>query len=118
MISFLRYHINELKNTFSNPELELRILLKKSSRNKNEIIFSNFKIDDINILEFEKAFERRMKREPISKIFNEKSFWKYNFFVNQDVLDPRPETELIIEKVLPLFFSFNVSPIQKIIFNF
>ena len=103
MISFLRYHINELKNTFPNPELELRILLKKSSINKEEIIFSNFKIGDINILEFEKAFERRMKREPISKIFNEKSFWKFDFFVNQDVLDPRPETELIIEKVLEFY---------------
>ncbi|SVE26782.1 uncharacterized protein METZ01_LOCUS479636, partial [marine metagenome] len=30
-----------------------------------------------------------MKREPISKIFNEKSFWKYDFIVNHDVLDPR-----------------------------
>ena len=103
MISFLRNHINKLKNNFSNPELELRILLKKSSLNKKDIIFSNFKIDDINIIEFEKAFKRRMKREPISKIFNEKSFWKYDFFVNEDVLDPRPETELIIEKVLELY---------------
>lgn len=103
MNSFLIKHINELKNSFSNPELELRILLKKSSLNNKDVILSNFKIEDINILDFDKAFVRRMKREPISKIFNEKSFWKYNFFVNQDVLDPRPETELIIEKILELY---------------
>ena len=103
MNSFLKNHITELKKNFSNPELELRILLNKSSLNKKHIIFSNFKINDINILEFEKTFERRMKREPISKIFNKKSFWKYDFFVNQHVLDPRPESELIIEKVLEFY---------------
>ena len=103
MNSFLIKHINELNFFFSNPELELRILLKKSSLNNNDIILSNFKIEDINILDFEKAFVRRMKKEPISKIFNEKSFWKYDFFVDQDVLDPRPETELIIENILELY---------------
>ena len=103
MNSFLINHINELKNSVSNPELELRILLKKSSINNKDVIFNNFKIEDIDIIEFEKAFKRRMKREPISKIFNEKSFWKYDFFVNHDVFDPRPETELIIEKILEYF---------------
>ena len=103
MNSFLKNHINELKTNFHNPELELRILLKKTSLNKKDIIFSNFNINDINILEFEKAFKRRMQKEPISKIFNVKSFWKYDFFVTQDVLDPRPETELIIEKILEFF---------------
>ena len=99
MNSFLQNHIKEL-TFFSNPELELRILLNKTSLNKKEIIFSNFNVKDIDLKKFNKVFERRIKREPISKIFNEKSFWKYNFFVNQDVLDPRPETELIIEQVL------------------
>jgi len=103
MNSFLIKHINELKNSFSNPELELRILLKKSSLNNNDIILSNLKIEDIDIVRFEKVFVRRMKREPISKIFNEKNFWKYDFFVDQDVFDPRPETELIIEKILELY---------------
>ncbi|MDR3179277.1 MAG: peptide chain release factor N(5)-glutamine methyltransferase [Holosporaceae bacterium] len=43
------------------------------------------------------------KNEPISKIINRKSFWKHDFFVNENVLDPRPETELIIEAVLRHF---------------
>ena len=41
-----------------------------------------------------------MNYEPISKIIKKKNFWKYDFFVNSNVLDPRPETELIIEEVL------------------
>jgi release factor glutamine methyltransferase len=46
---------------------------------------------------------RYRKNEPVSKIINCKSFWKHDFFVNENVLDPRPETELIIETMLKRF---------------
>lgn len=49
---------------------------------------------------FEEFLERYRKLEPISKIIERKNFWKDEFFVNGEVLDPRPETELIIEGVL------------------
>jgi len=107
MNSFLQNHFIQLNDSFNDPELELRILLKKSSINKKDIIFSNFKIENIDILKFKEAFKRRINREPISKIYNEKSFWKYDFFVNTHVLDPRPETELIIEKVIEYFPNEN-----------
>ena len=100
MNKYLSNYFLQLKKKFSNPELELRILINKSSLRKKEIILSNFKIEDINLLKFDYFFNRRIKGEPISKIFNSKSFWKYDFFVTEDVLDPRPETELIIENIL------------------
>ena len=103
MSNFLQSHLDKLKNIFSNPDFELRMLLNKSSFNEREIIFSNFEIKNINLLKFKKIFNRRMKGEPLSKIVNSKSFWKYNFFVNNDVLDPRPESELIIENILKLY---------------
>lgn len=58
----------------------------------------------------EMVHEYKLKK-PVSKILNEREFWKSKFFVNEHVLDPRPETELIIEKSLDLFnkdqkFSF------------
>lgn len=49
---------------------------------------------------FFNMLSRYKNHEPISKIINKKSFWKHVFFVNSDVLDPRPETELIIESML------------------
>ncbi|GHU20432.1 hypothetical protein FACS189472_11750 [Alphaproteobacteria bacterium] len=52
---------------------------------------------------FLNMISRYKNQEPISKIINKKSFWKHDFFVNEDVLDPRPETELIIETVLQHF---------------
>ena len=55
-------------------------------------IISNFQQEDINIKKFQEAFKRRINRQPISKIFNKKSFWKYDFFVNDKVLDPMMKT--------------------------
>ncbi|MDR3155642.1 MAG: peptide chain release factor N(5)-glutamine methyltransferase [Holosporaceae bacterium] len=46
---------------------------------------------------------RYNNEEPISKIIHRRFFWKHAFYVNGNVLDPRPETELIIESVLEHF---------------
>ena len=107
MNNFLYSHLKKLSNHFDYPELELRVLLNRASNIDKEIFFSNFNIEKINIQIFKDSFDRRLKKEPISKIFNSKEFWKYNFYVNKFVLDPRPETELIIEKVLNYFPNKN-----------
>ena len=91
------------KKNIPNPELDLRILLRSASFSKKEIILSNFDIEDLNINYFQKILKKRLQFKPISKIINTKSFWKDDFYVNSDVLDPRPETELIIEEVLNNF---------------
>ncbi|MBP9694613.1 MAG: peptide chain release factor N(5)-glutamine methyltransferase [Alphaproteobacteria bacterium] len=46
------------------------------------------------------AYERLLDHEPVSKILGLKGFWKDDFYVTKDVLDPRPDSELIIEKAL------------------
>jgi release factor glutamine methyltransferase len=43
---------------------------------------------------------RRLKREPVSRIFGEKEFWTLTLMVTRDVLVPRPETETVIEAAL------------------
>ncbi len=99
MNDFILDNLNKLKdNKITNPEIDLRILLNLSKCNKNEIILSTFKLDQIDINIFNILLERRLANEPISKIINKKNFWKDEFFVNNFVLDPRPETEGIIEE--------------------
>ena len=85
-----------------NAEIDLRVLLNYSKCTKNEIILSNFDLDQININLFNKVLNRRLSNEPISKIINKKNFWKDEFYVNECVLDPRPETEGIIEESIKL----------------
>ena len=106
MNDFIINNLKKLnKNKIPNPEIDLRILLNNSRLSKNEIILSNFKINQINIKKFTLMINRRLAYEPISKIINKKSFWKDDFFVNQFVLDPRPETEILIEESQKIFLD-------------
>ena len=43
---------------------------------------------------------RRVKKEPIAYILNNKEFWSTNFYVDRSVLIPRPETEVLIDLIL------------------
>ena len=90
-----------------NPNLDLRILINYSSKSKKKIFLSNFNDADIDLQKFENVLNRRLKFEPIAKIVNKKSFWKYDFYVDHNVLDPRPETELIIEESLKIIKKKN-----------
>ena len=104
MSDFISVNLKKLKdNKIPNPEIDLRILLNYSRCCENEIFLSNFKTDQIDIKKFNLLLNRRILREPISKITNKKSFWKDEFFVNKFVLDPRPETEGIIEESIKIF---------------
>ena len=108
MNNLIRISLDKLKkNNIPNPELDLRIILNNSSKKNKEIIFSNFDINDIDLKIFDKLLIKRLNREPISKILNKKYFWKNEFFVNSRVLDPRPESELIIEETLKIYKNKN-----------
>ena len=83
-----------------NPELDLRLMINSSLKNNNYYFLNELNIKDIKIDKFNAYFKRRIKGEPISKILNNKEFWGLNFYTNKNVLDPRPETELIIEAII------------------
>ena len=44
--------------------------------------------------------ERRLAGEPVSRIIGRREFWGLSFRVTPDTLDPRPETELLVETAL------------------
>jgi len=49
---------------------------------------------------FQELYQRRLLGEPIAYILGRKEFWKLEFTVNNSVLIPRPETELLVEIIL------------------
>ena len=109
MNNLIEESLKKLKQkNIKNPELDIRILLKHASNINNEIILSNLNLDNIDIAKFKTFLQKRINRQSIAKIINNKSFWKYNFYVNNFVLDPRPETELIIEEVLNIYRDKNL----------
>ena len=52
------------------------------------------------IYELEKLILRRIDREPVSKILGRREFWGRSFFINENVLDPRADTETLIDFVI------------------
>ena len=93
------------KNKITNPQLDSEILLSNSiKRDKKHIILNPKEVLNSEQLgKFKSLIERRKKGEPIAYLINKKEFWKDEFFVNKDVLIPRPDSELIIEQVLKIY---------------
>ena len=54
----------------------------------------------------------RSRGKPISKIFGIKEFFSNEFFVNNNVLDPRPETELLVEVAISQCSKMNKNEIS------
>ena len=98
--------INILKeNKVLNPYLDCQILLSKSINKDKKHIILNLKetLTHKELNNFNRFIERRKKGEPIAYLINKKEFWKDEFYVDQDVLIPRPDTEIIIEEVLKMY---------------
>jgi len=93
------------ENKISNPYLDSEILLSKSiNKDKMYIILNPKELLKSNQLNsFNKLIERRKKGEPIAYLINKKDFWKNEFYVNKDVLIPRPDTETIVDQILKIY---------------
>ena len=91
--------------------LDSEILLSKSlNKTREEILINlNKNIDKKNIAIFKQYLLRRSKYEPIAYILEEKEFWSKQFKVNKNTLIPRPETELLVDKLLKIFKEKKIS---------
>ncbi|MEE4242226.1 MAG: HemK/PrmC family methyltransferase, partial [Desulfopila sp.] len=70
-------------------------------KNRSELfLHSSDMVDSSCCNRFLTLIERRAAREPVAYILKEREFWSLPFYVNQDVLIPRPETEFLLEMVL------------------
>ena len=98
---------SKILNNSSNAtfKLDSEILLSEVIKKNRQylILNSNEELKKENIKLFNYLLKRRKKGEPIAYLINKKEFWKQNFYINQNVLIPRPDTELLVEETLKLF---------------
>tara|TARA_B100000674_G_C37846014_1_gene917668 strand:+ start:52 stop:894 length:843 start_codon:yes stop_codon:yes gene_type:complete len=92
------------KNDISTYKLDCEILMSKAIKESREFVIMNQskKVNFICSNFFKDLIKERAKGKPVAYILGMKDFWKYQFNLTEDVLIPRPETELIIENVLSL----------------
>jgi len=93
------------KQNISSHELDAEIILSDIMGVTREflIINNHVNISKKIIKEYDLAIKRRIKREPVAYITGKKEFWSEDFLVNYETLIPRPETELLIYKIVKFF---------------
>ncbi len=97
---------NSLKQKGVNSHrIDALLLLGHALRmSKEQIIFNpNFELSPTQEIEFLELLKRRENREPISHILGRREFYGLDFIVSGDVLDPRPDSESLIEVILEIF---------------
>ena len=79
--------------------LDARIILREifNFDEKELILNSDLILSESKISKVQKIITRRLNFEPVSKIFGKRDFYNSTFSISDDVLDPRPETENIVE---------------------
>ncbi len=101
------FEANEIlaKNNIQSSKLDSEILLSKVLNKDRKFIILNLdkSLDYANYKKFKNLISQRLTRKPIAYLVGKKDFWKYEFYIFDGTLIPRPETELIIEEALRIF---------------
>ena len=101
---------NELKKSnIKSALLDSEILISQAINKNREFVLlnSNLKINQKEYFNLQKLVYERKKGKPISYLTGQKFFWKYNFKINDHVLIPRPDTEVVVETILNVYKEKN-----------
>lgn len=84
------------------PRIDAEVLLAHVLEIERLEIYLNFdsRVTEKDLSAYKKLIERKVRREPVAFIVGYKEFMGLKFFLNKDVLIPRPETEILVEKVI------------------
>ena len=94
-----------LKNSnIQSAKLDSELLLSKVIKKNRNYILLNLKqnLTQKNLIDYKELIKKRAKGKPTAYLTGKKEFWKFEFNAYEDVLIPRPETELVVEQVLRL----------------
>jgi release factor glutamine methyltransferase len=99
------------KSKITSYRLDSELLLSKVlNKNREEILINlDQEISQNYFSTYKELISRRSQNEPVAYILQEKEFWSKNFFVSCDTLIPRPETELMVEKLVKIFDEKKIS---------
>ena len=110
----LRKGIIELKiNNIQEPSLKARLLLQYILNKPRQylIIYDNKQLTLRQEVNFFKGIKKLVKGIPLQHITHSQEFMKMTFYVNEDVLIPRPDTEILLEEVIKIAKKINAKKI-------
>jgi release factor glutamine methyltransferase len=103
-----------VRHNFDEARLHVELLLAHVLSLKRIELYTNFDrpVDRAELAEFKTIFQRRLAREPLQYILGETEFMGLPLFVNEGVLIPRPETEILVEKTLDTIKTFGTQTVE------
>ena len=96
----------DLKNkNIKSALLDSEILMSKAIKeNRSNVLLNPDRIlSNQDYENFRELISNRLQFKPIAYLTGKKSFWKHEFEINDKVLIPRPDTEIIIEEILQIY---------------
>ena len=98
-----------IDNNIISAKLDSEILMSQAIKKSKKFIILNLhkEIKKKDLDYFDNLIQERAKSKPIAQIIKKKDFRKYEFIVNNNVLIPRPDTEILIEQALKLVKNKN-----------
>lgn len=109
-LSSLKELLLSFDNSLEDPYLEIRVLLSYLGMGEIEQITERNKVLDDTIVE--KAvllYKKRISGTPMAYITHSKEFYGHGYYIDESVLIPRPDTEILVEKAVEEYRSRNYS---------
>ncbi len=99
--TLIKPEVLKLRNIgVETANLDCRLLLSKSlCRRESLYNHQNILISQSEIAKFQSLIQERLNGKPVSRIINRRNFWKKDFELNDDTLDPRSDSETLIETI-------------------
>ena len=83
------------------PKLEARMMVASVlNLDANDLFFDCPELNAEQEKQLAELVEKRIKHYPLCKLLGKKGFYKYDFIVSEDVLSPRPDTEILVEAAI------------------
>jgi len=100
--SLLTSAASSLRRTSPSAPLDAEILLSHAIRKPKEFLYSHpeSELTKKQISDFQSLISQRKKGIPVAYLTNHKEFFGLDFYVDNRVLIPRPETEILVEEVI------------------
>ena len=97
-------------NNVESPKLKARLLLQYVLDKPRQyiIVYDNKEIDKQQQWQYFVNIEKLTKGVPLQHITHRQEFMKMDFFVDENVLIPRPDTEILVEEVIKIAQKYNL----------
>lgn len=99
----VQYGVQVLKeNNIDDYQIKAKVLLQYVLKESKEYLVINCddEVEELKEIEYKKCIEELIKGKPLQYITNRQEFMNLNFYVDENVLIPQPDTEVLVEQII------------------